>query len=95
MPLLLHGEVTDRQVDSFDREAAFIDHILTKIIADFPALKRSAMFDGGIRPHLYCLPVAKRERHRLALRRAATSGNPKFFLARPGARKKTCDGTKV
>jgi dihydroorotase len=43
-------------------------------------LNRNAMFTGGLRPHAYCLPVAKRERHRLALRRAATSGNPKFFL---------------
>jgi dihydroorotase len=119
MPLLLHGEVTDRHVDVFDREAAFIDRVLTKIIAAFPALKvvlehitteeavrfveaggpnlgatitphhlvinRNAMFEGGIRPHLYCLPVAKRERHRLALRRAATSGNPKFFLGTDSA----------
>lgn len=119
MPLLLHGEVTDTHVDIFDREAAFIDGILTKIIADFPSLKivfehittaeavafvegagphlgatitphhlvinRNAMFDGGIRPHLYCLPIAKRERHRLALRRAATSGNPKFFLGTDSA----------
>jgi dihydroorotase len=43
-------------------------------------INRNAMFEGGIRPHAYCLPVAKRERHRLALRRAATSGSPKFFL---------------
>jgi dihydroorotase len=119
MPLLLHGEVTDRHVDIFDREAVFIDRILTKIIADFPALKivfehittrdavqfveaggpllaatitphhlminRNAMFEGGIRPHLYCLPVAKREVHRLALRKAATSGNPKFFLGTDSA----------
>lgn len=119
MPLLLHGEVTDRDVDVFDRESVFIDRILTKIIVDFPALKvvlehitteqaidfveaagpnlaatitphhlminRNAMFEGGIRPHLYCLPVAKRERHRLALRRAATSGNPKFFIGTDSA----------
>ena len=119
MPLLLHGEVTDREVDVFDRETVFIDRILTKIIVDFPALKvvlehitteeaidfveaagpnlaatitphhlminRNAMFEGGIRPHLYCLPVAKRERHRLALRRAATSGNSKFFLGTDSA----------
>ncbi|MEP6836482.1 MAG: dihydroorotase [Bradyrhizobium sp.] len=119
MPLLMHGEVTDRDVDVFDREKVFIDRILTKIIVDFPALKvvlehitteeaidfveaagpnlaatitphhlminRNAMFEGGIRPHLYCLPVAKRERHRLALRRAATSGNPKFFLGTDSA----------
>lgn len=119
MPLLLHGEVTDRHVDIFDREAVFIDRILSRIVADFPALKvvlehittedavrfvegagplvaatitphhlvinRSAMFEGGIRPHLYCLPVAKRERHRLALRKAATSGNAKFFLGTDSA----------
>jgi dihydroorotase len=119
MPLLLHGEVTDAQVDIFDREAAFIDRILSKVIADFPALKvvfehittadavafveaggpnlaatitphhleinRNAMFDGGIRPHFYCLPVAKREQHRLALRRAATSGSAKFFLGTDSA----------
>ncbi len=119
MPLLLHGEVTDRQVDIFDREAVFIDRILTKVIASFPNLKivfehittaeavafvaaagpnlaatitphhlvinRNAMFEGGIRPHMYCLPVAKRERHRLALRRAATSGSPKFFLGTDSA----------
>lgn len=119
MPLLIHGEVTDRHVDIFDREAVFIDRTLTKIIADFPGLKivfehittqdavqfvegagpllaatitphhliinRNAMFEGGIRPHFYCLPVAKREVHRLALRRAATSGNPKFFLGTDSA----------
>lgn len=119
MPLLLHGEVTDRHVDIFDREAVFIDRLLTKIIADFPTLRivfehittadavafvesagpnlgatitphhlvinRNAMFEGGIRPHLYCLPVAKRETHRLALRKAATSGNPKFFLGTDSA----------
>lgn len=119
MPLLLHGEVTDAHVDIFDREAVFIDRILTRVIADFPALKvvfehittedaawfvesggpniaatitphhldinRNAMFEGGIRPHFYCLPVAKRERHRLALRRAATSGSEKFFLGTDSA----------
>lgn len=119
MPLLIHGEVTDREVDIFDREAVFIERILAKLIADFPALKvvfehittadavsfveaggpnlaatitphhlainRNAMFDGGIRPHFYCLPVAKRETHRLALRRAATSGSAKFFLGTDSA----------
>jgi dihydroorotase len=119
MPLLLHGEVTDKHVDIFDREAVFIDRILSRLIMDFPALKvvfehittaeavafvedgpvtlaatitphhldfnRNAMFDGGIRPHFYCLPVAKREHHRLALRRAATSGTPKFFLGTDSA----------
>jgi len=119
MPLLVHGEVTDRAVDVFDREAVFIERVLTPLLADFPALKvvlehittddavqfvgaagaqlaatitphhlecnRNAMFDGGMRPHLYCLPVLKRERHRLSLRRAATSGNPKFFLGTDSA----------
>lgn len=119
MPLLLHGEVTDKHVDIFDRESVFIDQILSKLIRDFPALKivlehittedaanfvaegpatlaatitphhldynRNAMFDGGIRPHFYCLPVAKREHHRLALRKAATSGSPKFFLGTDSA----------
>ena len=119
MPLLVHGEVTDAAVDIFDREAAFIEHVLLRIVVDFPALKivfehittdeaaafvassgsniaatitphhlrinRNAMFEGGIRPHFYCLPVAKRERHRLALRRAATSGSPKFFLGTDSA----------
>ncbi len=119
MPLLLHGEVVDHRVDVFDREAVFIERVLAKLLAAFPALKivlehitteeavafvesagstlgatitphhlvinRNAMFEGGIRPHLYCLPVAKRERHRLALRRAATSGNPKFFLGTDSA----------
>ena len=119
MPLLVHGEVTDKHVDIFDREAVFIETILRNILADFPALKvvfehittaqavafveaagpnlaatitphhlvinRNAMFEGGIRPHLYCLPVAKREPHRLALRSAATSGSPKFFLGTDSA----------
>lgn len=119
MPLLLHGEVTDKHVDIFDREAVFIERILSKLIADFPALRivlehitteeaanfvaegpatlaatitphhldynRNAMFEGGIRPHFYCLPVAKREHHRLALRKAATSGSSKFFLGTDSA----------
>lgn len=119
MPLLLHGEVTDPDVDVFDREAVFIERVYSKIVVDFPALKtvfehittadavafvengnpnlaatitphhlrinRNAMFTGGIRPHFYCLPVAKRERHRLALRGAATSGSPKFFLGTDSA----------
>ena len=119
MPLLIHGEVTDHEVDIFDREAVFIDRVLRKLFVDFPALKvvfehittadavafveasgpnvaatitphhlainRNAMFEGGIRPHFYCLPIAKREPHRLALCRAATSGSPKFFLGTDSA----------
>ncbi len=114
LPLLIHGEVTDSDVDIFDREAVFIDRVLAPLVRDFPALgvvfehittaeaaafvtsagpnvaatitpqhlhiNRNAIFAGGLRPHAYCLPVAKREAHRLALRRAATSGSPKFFL---------------
>lgn len=114
MPLLVHGEVTDSEIDIFDREAVFIQRVLSKVIADFPSLKivfehittadavrfvenngenlaatitphhlefnRNAIFQGGIRPHYYCLPIAKRESHRMALREAATSGSPKFFL---------------
>jgi len=119
MPLLIHGEVTDADIDIFDREAVFIERVMSKIIKDFPALKtvfehittkqavdfvqesganiaatitphhlvynRSAIFAGGINPHLYCLPIAKRELHRLALRKAATSGSSKFFLGTDSA----------
>ncbi len=119
MPLLIHGEVTDRDVDIFDREAVFIDTILKPLLEDFPELKvvlehitteqavqfiesvservaatitphhlhinRNAIFDGGLRPHAYCLPIAKREQHRQALRRAATSGHPRFFLGTDSA----------
>jgi dihydroorotase len=119
MPLLVHGEVTDPEIDIFDREAVFIERVLAGVVRDFPALKivfehittaeavafvegagdrvaatvtpqhlilnRNALFAGGIRPHAYCLPVAKRERHRLAVRRAATSGSSKFFLGTDSA----------
>jgi dihydroorotase len=119
LPLLLHGEVTDPDIDVFDREAVFIEtilapllqrvprlrvvleHITTRQAADFvtaaPAnvgatitvhhllYNRNAMFQGGIRPHYYCLPVLKRENHREALVAAATSGNPKFFLGTDSA----------
>jgi dihydroorotase len=119
MPLLVHGEVTDPEIDLFDREKIFIDRILAGLVRDFPGLKmvfehittadavdfvesagpslaatvtphhlainRNAMFAGGIRPHFYCLPVAKREAHRLAIRRAATSGSPQFFLGTDSA----------
>jgi dihydroorotase len=119
MPLLVHGEVTERHVDVFDREAEFIERVLKPTLARFPKLRvvfehittreavdfvtaagsnvaatitphhleinRNAMFDGGIRPHMFCLPVAKREPHRLALRQAAVSGNPKFFLGTDSA----------
>ena len=48
-------------------------------------INRNALFAGGLRPHAYCLPVAKREKHRLAVRKAATSGSPKFFLGTDSA----------
>jgi len=119
MPLLIHGEVTDPEVDIFDREAVFIDSILEPLTFRFPTLRivfehatteraiefvresganigatitphhlllnRNAMFQGGIRPHHYCLPVIKREHHRLALVEAATSGDPHFFLGTDSA----------
>ena len=117
MVLCVHGEVTDPDVDVFDREAVFIDRVLTRIVSDFPELKivlehittsdavdfvatgrvaatitpqhliinRNALFSGGLRPHAYCLPVAKREEHRLAVRRAATSGRPNVFLGTDSA----------
>jgi dihydroorotase len=119
MPLLVHGEVTDHDVDIFDREAVFVERVLAPLVRELPGLKvvfehittaeaaafvesagpnvaatitpqhlhinRNAMLVGGIRPHAYCLPVAKREAHRLALRKAATSGNPKYFLGTDSA----------
>ncbi len=119
LPLLVHGEVTDPEVDLFDREAVFIEQVLQPLLRDFPALRivmehittadaadfvraapatvaatitahhllynRNALFQGGIRPHYYCLPVLKRERHRQALVKAATSGNAKFFLGTDSA----------
>ena len=119
MPFLMHGEVTDPEIDIFDREAVFIDRIMTPLRHDMPELKvvfehittkeaaqyvsesgpstaatitahhllynRNELFKGGIRPHYYCLPVLKRETHRLALVQAATSGNNKFFLGTDSA----------
>ena len=118
MVLCVHGEVTDPDVDVFDREAVFIERVLSKLVRDFPKLRivfehitteeavkfvtrepylgatvtpqhmqinRNAIFAGGLRPHAYCLPVAKREKHRLAVRKAATSGSPKFFLGTDSA----------
>jgi len=119
MPILLHGEVTDPDVDIFDREAVFIETVLEPLLARHASLKavlehittwdavdyvkgkegklgatitahhliinRNALFEGGLHPHHYCLPVAKREFHRLALREAAISGSPWFFLGTDSA----------
>jgi len=115
----VHGEVTDSDVDVFDREKAFIDTKMIPLRRDFPELKvvfehittkeaaqyvseagrftastitpqhllynRNAIFQGGIRPHYYCLPILKREEHRVALVQAATSGSSKFFLGTDSA----------
>jgi dihydroorotase len=121
MPLLVHGEVTDPDVDIFDREKVFIEKKLQPLLKDFPSLKvvlehattsdavdyvraqqgtykigatitphhllinRNEIFKGGIRPHFYCLPIAKRETHRKALVKAATSGDTCFFLGTDSA----------
>src|SRR3954467_9070366 len=119
MPFLVHGEVTDQDIDLFDREAVFIERVMRPLRRDFPALNivfehittkhaaqyvaeaegpiaatitahhllynRNDIFKGGIRPHYYCLPVLKREEHRLALVTAATSGDERFFLGTDSA----------
>jgi len=119
MPLLIHGEVTDAEIDIFDREAVFIERHLQPLLQRHPGLKvvfehittaeaaafvagsgpnlaatitphhlhinRNALFRGGLRPDFFCLPVAKREHHRLALRAAAISGDPSFFLGTDSA----------
>jgi len=119
IPLLVHGEVTDADIDIFDREAVFIERVMKPLLERHPDLKvvfehittadaaefvtaapanvaatitvhhllfnRNHMLVGGIRPHYYCLPILKRERHRQALMAAATSGSPKFFLGTDSA----------
>src|SRR6056297_2090494 len=118
-PLCVHGEVTDPEIDIFDREAVFIDRVLDPLRRAVPGLRvvmehvttrdgvdyikssdsdlagtitthhliinRNHILVGGIKPHCYCLPVAKRESHRLALRAAATSGDARFFLGTDSA----------
>ncbi len=119
LPLCVHGEVTDADIDIFDREAVFIDRVLDPIRRENPGLRvvmehittsnavdyvnaannnlaatitthhliinRNDILVGGLKPHYYCLPVAKRESHRLALRTAATSGDARFFLGTDSA----------
>ena len=119
LPLCTHGEVTDHDIDIFDREAVFIDRVLDPIRKSTPGLRvvmehittanaadyvrsqdkdlgatitthhliinRNHILVGGIKPHYYCLPVAKREEHRIALRAAATSGDARFFLGTDSA----------
>jgi dihydroorotase len=115
----VHGEVTDGDVDVFDRERVFIDRVLSRVVDRFPGLRvvfehvttreavqfvkaarrglgatvtpqhlllnRNAIFQGGIRPHNYCLPVLKREHDRRALIEAATSDDARFFLGTDSA----------
>jgi dihydroorotase len=71
--------------EAVDYVAAGGPNIAATITSHHLLINRNAIFAGGIRPHLYCLPIAKRERHRLALRCAATSGNPRFFLGTDSA----------
>ena len=119
LPLLVHGEVPDADVDPFDREQIFLERCLVPLVEKFSNLRvvlehittseavefvrysskkvaatitphhmllnRSALFQGGLRPHHYCLPVLKREKHRHAILKAAISGNPKFFLGTDSA----------
>ncbi|HEU0229238.1 MAG TPA: dihydroorotase [Burkholderiaceae bacterium] len=119
MPLLVHGEVTDKDIDVFDREAVFIERVMIPLRRRFPELKvvfehittrdgadyvreaqgpiaatitahhllynRNALFQGGLRPHWYCLPILKRETHRRALVEAATSDSGRFFLGTDSA----------
>lgn len=118
IPLLVHGEVTDQEIDVFDREKVFIEKYLLPLKQQFPKLRivfehittsdavdfvlntdnmaatitpqhllfnRNILFQGGIRPHFYCLPILKGEEHRQAIFQAAISGNPKFFLGTDSA----------
>lgn len=119
MPLCVHGEVTNHEIDIFDREAVFIDKILRPLRKKVPDLRiimehvttqdavdyvrdtpknlgatitthhliinRNHILAGGIKPHFYCLPVAKREAHRVALVQAAISGDKRFFLGTDSA----------
>lgn len=115
----VHGEVTDPEVDVFDKEAVFIDRVMARVVEKFPRLRvvfehvttreavafvqsaragvaatvtpqhlllnRNAIFQGGIRPHNYCLPILKRERDRTALVAATTSDDARFFLGTDSA----------
>lgn len=71
--------------DAVDFVVSAPDNVAATITAHHLRIDRNALFDGGLRPHAYCLPVAKRRHHRDALRRAAVSENPKFFLGTDSA----------
>jgi dihydroorotase len=129
LPLSIHGEVSDPDVDIFDRESVFIDRELKPLRNDFPELRivlehvssrigvdyvlsaegrlaatvtphhllinRNSMFAGGLNPHMFCLPVAKREEDRLAVRKAAVSGDPRFFFGSDSAPHRLIDKEKA
>jgi len=129
VPLSIHGEISDPEVDIFEREAVFIDRALEPLRRDFPELKiilehvtsrtgvdyvlaaakglgatitphhllidRNFIFAGGLNPHMYCLPVAKRKADVLAVRKAAASGNPRFFFGSDSAPHRTIDKEKA
>jgi len=80
---LVVEHITTREAAQFVRDAP--PNIAATITAHHLLLNRNALFAGGVRPHLYCLPIIKREVHRAALVAAATSGNPKFFLGTDSA----------
>mmetsp|Transcript_37316 Transcript_37316/g.92864 ORF Transcript_37316/g.92864 Transcript_37316/m.92864 type:complete len:351 (+) Transcript_37316:3-1055(+) len=119
LPLLIHGEIPDADVDVFDREREFLDRVMPRVLAAVPGLKvvmehittseavefvlaapanvaatvtahhlllnRNALLAGGLNPHHYCMPIVKRESHRLALLKAVASGSPKFFAGTDSA----------
>jgi dihydroorotase len=129
LPLLIHGETNDPDIDIFDREAVFIERELDPLCRDFPELKivlehvtskigvdyvrsaerglgatvtphhllinRNHIFASGLNPHMYCLPVAKRETDRLAVRQAAVSGDPRFFFGSDSAPHRVADKEKI
>lgn len=93
--------VLEPLLQAFPELRIVMEHITTQEAVDFVSaqgpnlaatitphhleINRNALFAGGLRPHMYCLPTAKREKHRVALRKAATSGNAKFFLGTDSA----------
>jgi len=82
LKIVLEHITTSEAVDFVEASGA---QIAATITPQHCIINRNAIFDGGIRPHAYCLPVAKREQHRLAVRKAAVSGSPKFFLGTDSA----------
>jgi dihydroorotase len=84
---IVFEHITTKQAAHYVRDAqtAGINSLAATITPQHLLMNRNAIFAGGIRPHNYCLPVLKREEHRVALLEAATSGNPRFFLGTDSA----------